>query len=736
MPTRLRACALLAIALTSSDPLPAAEEKALEDELRWLKAEAVTTRTASLVEESLTEAPATVVVVTRRQIEDRGYRSVLDLLHDLPGVDVQERAESFQTNRVALRGITGNSKFLILLDGVRINAATGTPSLPIEDNFPLYMAKQVEILYGPASAIYGADAFTGVINIITDRAATRDGWRVALSGGERSNVGALAEGGVALTENVGLSLGAHYHRSEDDLVDEFPSEYALDDLLTLGGQLFLPASERENWVGERKSHSAYGKLELGERVTLGFFESYFQAPTATGNYPDYTDYGPEAFGGTTLATVYGKYAFDLGEHGSGLLLADYSLYEIDPDTKFTNAFVDYLEGYKYEKGERFEIEPQATFEISSHLVSAGITLQRFTSIPFTADLSKPYDRGRDAGDQGVYYPGSNGKLPIQIYDIDYSNVGLFVQDKAEWTDRLSTTVGLRVDRSSDYGTTTNPRLGLVFEASARTTLKALYGEAFIAPSPLERYINFGSFFESSPGTFESYFFRVPNPDLEPEEVRTFEVSWIQALGDDLTLTVGAYRSEADDLILVAPTDPVQSDFVPGGTIYFTDSHQNVGELSATGVDVMVDYRHAFADARLDAWASVSYTDGDLDNRLTGVRVDLPFVSRTKAHAGVTWNRRDRLVVSPRITHVGKASSFIADPTSSEFGRKVPAYTLLDLHAEWRQPFQGSLDQLALVLDAWNLTDARYTNAGNGGTFDFFETPQPGRTVTVGVSLQF
>src|SRR5688572_23688401 len=109
------------------------------------------------------------MVITEEQIQIRGYRSLLDVLMDMPDIKIDDKVYSLSRNRITMRGIEGQEKLIIMLDGVRISSPTNE-SLPIMENYPVHLAKQIEIIYGPASALYGADAFTGIINIITKKA--------------------------------------------------------------------------------------------------------------------------------------------------------------------------------------------------------------------------------------------------------------------------------------------------------------------------------------------------------------------------------------------------------------------------------------------------------------------------------------------------------------------------------------------------------------------------------------
>ena len=122
--------------------------------------------TASLNEELSGRALAMTRVITAEQIRLRNYQSLKDVLMDLPDFKVDDMNDVNAYNTIITRGIVGQEKFVILLDGVRISSPTNE-SMPIAENYPVHFAKQIEVVYGSASALYGADALAGVINIIT-----------------------------------------------------------------------------------------------------------------------------------------------------------------------------------------------------------------------------------------------------------------------------------------------------------------------------------------------------------------------------------------------------------------------------------------------------------------------------------------------------------------------------------------------------------------------------------------
>jgi outer membrane receptor protein involved in Fe transport len=137
--------------------------------VRDLRQEQQVTQVASVskTSESLREAPATVVVVTSDEIHRRGYLDLEQLLHDLPGFDLS-RTNGDIYSFINLRGYRSDAsdRLLFLVDGVEQNDLS-TNTLYLSRQYPLSNIDRVEVVYGPASTMYGANAYTGVISIIT-----------------------------------------------------------------------------------------------------------------------------------------------------------------------------------------------------------------------------------------------------------------------------------------------------------------------------------------------------------------------------------------------------------------------------------------------------------------------------------------------------------------------------------------------------------------------------------------
>ena len=182
------------------------------------------TSTASQIEQLASEAPATVYIISKEQIQNRGYENLLDILTDLSEVEIQQFGSPEFNQHISLRGVAGNEKFLILQDGVRISAPTDDTH-SVGYNFSVEHAEQIEVIIGPASALYGADAFSGVIQIVTQK-----GQNIPLQ--VKSSYGNLGttHNSLNFAKNFGdvaISLsGSYYYSNEPNFPESHPEEFS------------------------------------------------------------------------------------------------------------------------------------------------------------------------------------------------------------------------------------------------------------------------------------------------------------------------------------------------------------------------------------------------------------------------------------------------------------------------------------------------------------------------------
>jgi outer membrane receptor for ferrienterochelin and colicins len=215
------------------EPVPPPRFAQLVAEMRRRETE-VQVQSVSKTKESLREAPATVVVLTGEEIERRGYLDLEQVLHDLPGIDISATRDIGYSN-VFMRGFRSqrNDRNLLLLDGVEQNDLS-TNLVYLSRQYALSDIDRVEVVYGPASTMYGANAYTGVISVITKEpeALVAGDRRLGLSvqaaaGGLDTRYGDLTLAGRNAAGSVSWSLASRVYHDRDTGLSRFP-EYRFD----------------------------------------------------------------------------------------------------------------------------------------------------------------------------------------------------------------------------------------------------------------------------------------------------------------------------------------------------------------------------------------------------------------------------------------------------------------------------------------------------------------------------
>lgn len=180
--------------------------------------------------ENLLQVPATVTVITQDDIIKRGYRDLTQMLNDLPGFDViRGNGPSYVTFYQRGYRSTSNDRSILLIDGVEENDLN-SDNIPISRQYALSDVERVEIIYGPASTMYGANAFQGVINVITKKFLDKhlpDGKRVAVTGSGQARYGSLNtkifDGVVsARSRNIAVSATSRFFKSNEMDLSKYP----------------------------------------------------------------------------------------------------------------------------------------------------------------------------------------------------------------------------------------------------------------------------------------------------------------------------------------------------------------------------------------------------------------------------------------------------------------------------------------------------------------------------------
>ncbi|MCM2305131.1 MAG: TonB-dependent receptor [Elusimicrobia bacterium] len=722
-PRRLPTLALLWAfsAAASGAEIPRLKKLSLEELLD------VPITAASSVQERPSAAPWSARVVTEETIAARGYATLLDLLEELPELEVQRKASERRLNLVSVRGLLGNERLVILYDGVRVTPATGD-TYALSSQFSLRGAKRVEIALGPMSALYGADAFSGVINVVTKKGGELDGARLSGGHGQHGTSDASLSAGSTFPAGGELSVTAHRRASDEaHLPGIYPGDYA--------GAPPVPAPRYEAGTGSLFLNARLNiqRFELG---VLRFTESH---PSGTGVKPEFTLYGDAQRFRTEHGALYAKHALSSDDdRWTFEAMSSLTTYEIDPKTRFNNRFSLFRDAYKYAYDRTVELHGKVTYRLAEEApLVAGLVYSDHSSLAYTNDLDHPFDPGQSGPSQGYLFPGSNvvdlnGKalgIPLDFHHLHYENVGVFAQlglRRGPWNVAL----GTRFDHNTRYGDSVNPRVGVAVEPAERLTLKANYGEAFLAPAPFRTHGEFGSFSPVTNGLgqvtgLESSFINTANPGLRPEKLRAWDAGACFRFSDGLWASLDGWYTEISNLI----QDNVVSGpgTFKGWPVASMATTVNRGFARTYGWTARLD-----ALALAGAWsikpnASLSYTNGSVDGEV------LPYSARHAAQAGVEA-RLGRLSLYPRVLYRGRTYSATRDPQGGL--QSSAPYAVVNAHARMAdlvaRPFR-----LSAYLGASNLLDTRYRNAANTvASVGFPASPQDPVRFVGGVEVEF
>ena len=620
----------------------------------------------SKFEQKITEAPSYVTLITSDEIQKYGYRTLAEALQSVTGFFV-----TYDRNyqRLGVRGFNSpgdfNSRVLVLVDGHRLNdnlydqGGIGTEAVVDMD-----LVDRIEVIRGPSSSLYGTNAFFGVINVITKRGRDIRGGELSTEIGSfdtyrgRGTYGDRFSNGIEV-----LFSGSYYDSAGQDTL--FYPEY--DNPAQNNGIV--------NGADDDSFPSFFGKASFRDFTLQGGFVSR-EKGIPTGAYG--TDFPTDRTRSLDEhAYVFLKYEhqFDSSLNVSSRLYYDRFYYQ-----------GDYLYSGVLNRdrstGEWWGIETKVDQRFfNSHNVTAGVEFRH----DFRQDL----------------WNGDVNPAFVTLDDKRESwNVAAFLQDEFTILDNLILNAGVRFDYFDSFGHTVNPRVALIYNLE-NTTFKALYGTAFRGPNPYERFYE-GTGFQA-------------NPDLDPEEIATYELVVQHSLTPWLRATVAGYLCQIDDLVSQQDT---------GGALQF----QNGGEIEAKGLEfeLELDDSGPFGIAGRFGYALQTAEDEN-DDRLTNSPTHLVNLNM------VAPIFQDKLFGGYELQYASDRNT-LAGNTSDGYVVSNATVTLKNLFRgnESRTPFFRDLEFSASVR---NLFNEKYSDPGSGENLQD-EISQDGRAFWFKVKYGF
>ena len=728
-------------------PQPDGEQQAVEELLFFEEYEEIIVTTASKKEQKISDAPATIYVVTQKMIANRGYSNLAELLEDIPEIEIQFKAVTEYSNYYTIRGLAGNENFIVLLDGFRINSPTGTPNV-IGTNYSLANVKQVEVILGPASALYGADAFTGIINIITTSGDEIKGGKLSASYGRFSTTDNSFTYGHSI-KGVSFALsGNTYYSDEPFFPDFYKDEYKwyIEHYLTNGEMILSPFVPDTLIVDEnpRAYETPTKSSFLSTRLNADDFEFGYSRNsethnTSVGTKPEFNIYAKDALYKIILESLYGKHNFSSSDKKWHLQSSIWKgSYTLTSESAFINTFTTYNTGYKYAVATNTKAEEQISFIPDNNTsIILGVTYEDISALPKTGDLPFQFDENQAGETQDLYYLGTDianadGDSLIvfqKFYYLNYKNYGFYGQVQNELMKVIEATVGARYDYSTRYGSTFNPRLGLTFSHGKKFKAKLLYGESFLAPSPYETYQHYGSFIPQTNEDGEIIglvgpFWHLPNPDLMPEKLRSGEASILWYITDQIQFSINSYYNKVEDLIVFQGEPNTTFQGIP---VNFSERPENSGEATTYGGTLRLNTYFKIKDFTIYPDFAYTYSDGDLENK------QLTYSAQHTIKMGLEMSYKN-LTLSTRMIHRSESYHQLYQRDQSELYRNDP-FTLINMFAQYRIVNKERL-KTSVFIKVRNLLDARYYNVSLTTEEGLAATPQDPLRINGGVILQF
>ncbi|MDY6951149.1 MAG: TonB-dependent receptor [Thermodesulfobacteriota bacterium] len=460
--------------------------------------------TASKRAEKVHDAPGIVTVITAKEIEQFGAVNLMDVLERVPHFYPID-SFMYRQNTVSVRGIASshhNKNTLVLINGRPArDSLEGGVDFPIFQAFPLEVIDRIEVIRGPGSVLYGTNAFTGVINIVTKK-------------GKDSEFQASADYGTFHTAYSSMAGGT-----------------AAGDLRIYGGLKYL---DSDGWkyeaVGEPPPGPSgpppthlqgdYDEAQLGGLLSMG-----------------YKDLTLDAFYAKSEQTIVGPIGIPpLGPYEYDKLFLDvgytHNIRE-NWDVSVNGTYNMRRSGFPYPTGERAGKD----VDTDDYLFEATTRLQPKEKWNLIAGGTVYYQTGVNT----LLNP-QPGQDPDQIPS--YSNVWYSSYLQADYllTNTLKCIVGVQANKVENQNWDFVPRLGAIAQFTDKLGAKLLYGEAYRSPYAVETDLD-------APGAL------IGNPDLEAEQIRTFDAQ-IFYHSEKCQLALTGFHSQLNDLITKVPyADP-------------------------------------------------------------------------------------------------------------------------------------------------------------------------------------
>lgn len=695
---------------------------------------------ASGYEQKITEAPASISVITREQLQQKRFANLGQALEDVEGIDVRQSTGKTGGLNISIRGLPSDYT-LVLIDGRRQNAAGDvTPNgfNSTQNNFipPLAAIERIEVIRGPMSTLYGSDAMGGVINIITRKVGKEWGTSATLSKtfnedrdyGDDSMI-SLYSSGPLIDDTLGLTLRGNLTRRDESelyfddgtLVNQRGAAPVEGQNYTIGAKVaFTPNDNHEFAIDMERGRQVYENDNCQLGTLDGFTRTCTPNPGVASGYSDQLRFerdqvsllhtGEFNFGRLTSSLMYNQ-TETIGRTLPGTIGADIGI----PGSV---------------GGDKRGLEA-TNIVFDTKLVSQVTDQHRLTL--------------------GGQWWDSELEDGIALETFEQKSHAFFAEDEWRFHPDLALTVGARYEDHEAFGSHVSPRAYLVWNTTDYWTVKGGVSKGYKTPSLNDLHTGINGV--GGQGTSLS----IGSPDLEPEESTNTEIGVYFDNFDTFNFNVTAFHNKFEDKIAEgnaiancsSATNPNQPGCVSFGSIYTQDTFDqlvNVDEAVTKGIEIAGRWEFV---PNWSIAANYTYTDSE---QKSGQNKGHPLTNTPKhmLNSSLKWDATNALSLWLKTEYRSKRKRFLSDyddlaaaqqAVYDAIGDELKGYTLFHLGGAYKISNKTTLNATIYNLFDKDFLEGRSYSGGYASYyFDSFRsiagTAEPGRRLWLSITTEF
>jgi outer membrane receptor protein involved in Fe transport len=586
----------------------------------------------SAEEENLFNAPSTVSIIDRDMIRDYNFTSVSEAVQTIAGMAVMRTylKRNLPTSRGILQDHYAN-KVLILVNGVPSwNAVTGEGNL---DRIDINDIERIEVLKGPASVLYGTNAYSGAVNVVLKESA---------EGQLNSYVGFGTNGSFRSGANYSGSDGDFSYFVSGNSSNIIQKEYAFkgED----GNEALMREGIRTDNFTMQTKYKAHTLLFNGFNSTESYLGVTPKFSGGAGNdhlIKGYVmNYGFDQDVNDDLNLRFGL-NYDYGNRNLSRTLDDVIRANI--------------EGYRmngyfragYQISDAFHFEAGGSYDYRKSIEYKNYDKHQDTLVPrsWTSNVDTT---------KTIMLDGNNGMNDKTVSEYSVYGQLKFVKDK------FRALLGSRYTSNELFGSDVSSRVSLAYAFNEQNSLKLIYGESFRSPSLFEQYFTYTTV--------------LGNQELKPEKSKSAELVYMTGMGNFFAQAL-VYYAIYDNKIVRQRGDAIVGDDFPVSNISI---YQNGESFTATGVEVELKYANPKV---INTFLNVNYVMGDEGDKDESENFNFKYVPEISASFGISKTIAEKVSISALLNYWSETTGAIKDENGDFL--TVDAQTSLDMNISYQ-----------------------------------------------------